>query len=103
VELGVVAVALGAADWVGAAVIFRLVADVVARPGVVVGVRFKVEGAGFSAVVEFGVVVAALAEMIDAVEVEAVVITVGFDALVPAGTGLIIPSCILLVAIILVQ
>jgi hypothetical protein len=103
VELGVVAVALRAADWVGAVVTFGLVVDAVGRPRVVVGVRFKVEGAGFSAVVEFGVVVAALAEMIEAVEVEAVAITVGFDALIPAGTGLMIPSCILLVAIMLVQ
>lgn len=96
--------ALGAADWVDVGAIFGLVADVVARPEFVVGVRFKVEGSGFSAVVESGVViVAALAEMIEAVEVEAVAVTAGFDALVPAGTGLMSPSCIQSVATMLVQ
>ena len=83
-----------------------MVADVVPRPGFVVGVVFKPKRAGFSAVVEFGVVVAAaLAEVIEAVEVEAVAVTTGFDAFVPAGTGLMSPSGIgiLLVAIMLVQ
>ena len=103
-ELGVIVVALGAADWVGVGATFELVADVVAGPTFVVGVTLKVEGAGFSAVVEFGVVVAAaLAEMIKAVGVEAVAVTAGFDTLVPAGTGLMSPSGILFVAIMHVK
>ena len=85
---------------------FELVADVVAKLGFVVGVGIKVEGVGFSAVVEFGVIVAvAPAETIEVVEVEAVAVTSVFNVLVPAGTGLMCPSGIgiLFVAIMLVQ
>jgi hypothetical protein len=86
--------------------VFELVAEAVARLGFVVGVGIKVEGAGISAVVEFGVVVAvAPAEIIEVVEVEAVAVAAGFNVLVPAGTGLMCPSGIgiLFVAMMLVQ
>jgi hypothetical protein len=100
--LGFISGRFGAAAT-AAGVVFELRVDAVAIEGfvVVVAAGAGAKPAGFSAVVELGIVTAALAEMVEIVEAEALLLIARFDALIPVRAGLIGPRSISLVAIML--